>query len=103
MRVNMRKARSCINSLVDDDGARHSEENKITNIITQYFGNLFSSSLDLDMSNVPDYVPCRVTEDMNVRLCSPYTCEEVEMALKQMHPHKVPGPNGMNPFFYQKF
>lgn len=28
---------------------------------------------------------------------------EVELALKQMHPHKVPGPDDMNPYFFKKF
>jgi len=40
---------------------------------------------------------------MNEGLCAPYTRREVEVALKQMHPHKAPGPDGMNPFFYHKF
>jgi len=40
---------------------------------------------------------------MNDVLCAPYTKTEVEGALHQMHPHKAPGPDGMNALFYHKF
>jgi len=29
-----------------------------------------------------------------------YTHEEVDRALAQMHPHKAPSTDGMNPFFF---
>ena len=44
-----------------------------------------------------------VTEGMTQSLTCPYTEEEVKTALFQMHPSKSPGPNGMSPFFFQKF
>ena len=40
---------------------------------------------------------------MNASLFQPCTQEEVDRALAQMHPHKPPGPDGMNSFFFQKF
>jgi len=33
----------------------------------------------------------------------PYTKLEVKLALKQMHPHKAPCRDGLNPYFFQKF
>lgn len=40
---------------------------------------------------------------MGVDLSRDYTLEEIERALKQIHPTKVLGPDGMPPLFYQKF
>ena len=40
---------------------------------------------------------------MNESLTYPYTADEVRLALFQMHPSKSPGPDGMSPFFFQKY
>ncbi|KAL6176158.1 hypothetical protein ACLB2K_052793 [Fragaria x ananassa] len=45
----------------------------------------------------------KVTMDMNQELLAPYSDEEVRQALFQMHPSKAPGPDGMSPFFFQKY
>ena len=39
-----------------------------------------------------------VTDSMNTELTKPYSKEEVDVAIKQMAPSKVPGPDGMPPF-----
>ena len=44
-----------------------------------------------------------VTEEMAQSLVQPYTEEEVRTTLFQMHPSKALGPDGMSPFFFQKF
>ena len=44
-----------------------------------------------------------VTEEMAQSLVRPYTEEEVRTTLFQMHPSKALGPDGMSPFFFQKF
>ena len=55
------------------------------------------------MEDVIDSMDQMVTEGMAHSLTRPYTEEEVKTALFQMHLSKPPGPDGMSPFFFQKF
>ncbi|KAL6136612.1 hypothetical protein ACLB2K_061907 [Fragaria x ananassa] len=50
-----------------------------------------------------DSVQARVTPAQNHVLLAPYMDCEVKAALFQMHPSKAPGPDGMSPFFFQKY
>ena len=55
------------------------------------------------MEPVLDSVDRVVTPDMNSTLLQPYTPDEVKQALFQMHPSKSHRPDGMSPFFFQKY
>ncbi|XP_004296207.1 PREDICTED: uncharacterized protein LOC101297422 [Fragaria vesca subsp. vesca] len=50
-----------------------------------------------------DGVPRVITEEVNQSLMREVTAEEVWRALKQIHPSKAPGPDGLSPMFYQQF
>ena len=54
------------------------------------------------MERVIESVDHVVTEEMAQALVHPYT-KEVRTAFFQMLPSKSPGPDGMSPFFFQKF
>lgn len=45
----------------------------------------------------------RVTENMGMELTGVYSADELNTALKQMHPMKAPRPDEMSPLFYQCF
>ena len=75
----------------------------IANAVEQYFQALFTSAQPSNMETVLDLVERLVTPDMNQQLLQPYTPEEIKRALFQMHPSKSPGPDGMSPFFFQKY
>ncbi|KAL8114291.1 hypothetical protein AgCh_021226 [Apium graveolens] len=47
--------------------------------------------------------PRLVTEAHNEKLTEEVTFEEFTIAVNQMHPDKVSGPDGLNPAFYQSF
>ena len=50
-----------------------------------------------------DSVDKVVHPNMNRTLLQPYTPKEVRTALFSMHSSNSPGPDGMSPFFFQKF
>ena len=42
-------------------------------------------------------------DDMNADLTKAFTRDEVINALKQLHPTKAPGPDGMSAIFFHKY
>ncbi|KAL0355533.1 UNVERIFIED_CONTAM: putative mitochondrial protein [Sesamum radiatum] len=55
------------------------------------------------MEKVLSSMEKRITEAVNNELTRPFTPDEITSALLQMHPFKSPGPDGMSPFFFQKY
>lgn len=43
-----------------------------------------------------------LTDEQNSRLVEEVTFEEFSLAVKQMHPDKASGPDGLNPAFIQQ-
>ena len=69
----------------------------------EYFKNLFTSSQPVVNAELIGALQTKVTDRMNAKLLQEFQASEVEKALKQMHPMKAPGPDGMPPLFYQHF
>jgi hypothetical protein len=72
-------------------------------LIFDYFNQLFSSEVNQIDLEMLEKVPVRVTDNMNERLLSPFTAEEVKIVAFSIGDFKAPGPDGLHAVFYKKF
>ncbi|KAK9989376.1 hypothetical protein SO802_029615 [Lithocarpus litseifolius] len=102
-RASQRRRKNTIEGLHDSNGVWCTNTGEIATIAEAYYKELFTASADLNMEGVLASMERVVTEEMARNLTQSYTEEEIRVALFQMHPSKSPGPDGMPPFFFQKF
>ena len=101
--ASQRRRKNTIEGLHDLNGVWCTNSGEITAITEAYYKGLFTASTELNMEDVLTSMDNVVTEEMARSLTCSYTEEEVRAALFQMHPSKSQGPDGMSPFFFQKF
>ena len=97
-RASQRRRKNNIGGLYDREREWHTNEDKIASIAEDYYKQLLTSPISLDMDAVIESVDRVVTDSMAQSLTRPYTEEEVKTAFFQMHPSKSPGPYGMSLF-----
>ena len=76
---------------------------EIAGIAKEYYERLLTALNNLNMDDVLASENRVVIGEMASNLVRPYTKEEVRTTLFQMHPSKAPSPDGMSPFFFQRF
>ena len=67
----------------DTNGDLCSDEEGISNILVDYYQQLFASSNPSMIEEVVAHIPCFVTDELNAELLVDFTKEEVVVALKQ--------------------
>ena len=103
-KASQRRSRNTIKGVMDDGGVWKADEEEAKGIFLEYFQALFTTNGENDeMQQVLATVKPKVTTQMNADMGAPYTREEVIETLKQMHPTKAPGPDGMPALFYKTF
>ncbi|XP_019171492.1 PREDICTED: uncharacterized protein LOC109167042 [Ipomoea nil] len=79
------------------------EGDAMRNVIYNYYKTIFTSGPPSDSGDFFGNIASRVTQVQNELLLRPFDASEVKSALFSMFPNKAPGPDGMNPGFYQHF
>ena len=98
-----RRRRNRIEGLCDKEGVWRENKEEVDGIILDYFKEIYSTSFPVEFGSSLRVIDRRVSDDMNDSLLKEFRVEEVRRALKQMHPTKSPGPDGMSPIFFQKY
>ncbi|CAM8924024.1 unnamed protein product [Rhodiola kirilowii] len=101
-RASQRRKKNWIEKLQDGQGVVHEDQNKIMEIISSYFSNLFQSTLtgntsDLD-AQLRSVAPV-VNDDMNAWLLKEISDEEIRAAVFALGPLKSPGIDGFLAIF----
>lgn len=94
-----RLKRNHLSMLHDKDGNPQTSLEGIQKVVTSFYSELFSSSRAPISMEQLDFVGSRVDDTMVAELTRPYARDEIGQALKEMHPCKSPGPDGMPALF----
>ena len=89
--------------MCDKEGTWRENKEEVEGIILDYFKEIYSTSFPEEFGSSLEVIDRRVSDDMNDALLKEFQVEEVRRALKQMHPTKSPGPDGMSPIFFQNY
>ena len=95
--------KNTILGLWNDDGVWCENKDSIIATAVSYFEKIFSISSPSRINEVTCALSRCVTDDMNAELTKTFIRDEVIIALKQLHPTKAPGPNGMSAIFLHKY
>ena len=101
--ASQRRRKNRIVGLKNAEGMWQEDRGRIENIILEYFAAIFRSDCPTNFEASLSAINTQVTPEMNDELLTEFRADEVESALKQMHPTKAPSPDGMSPIFYQKY
>ncbi|OMO59710.1 reverse transcriptase [Corchorus capsularis] len=101
--ASKRRKKNSIEQLEGENGRLSDDPVEIQDIASAYFKKLFISSGSKHYDEILEAVNPSITTEMNEHLLADFTAEEIFTALKQIHPTKAPGPDGMPVFFFKKF
>ena len=102
-KASQQRQRNHIQRIKNSEDCWVEDAEDIADVAIEYFDNLFVAGTYDQIDECLKTVTCKVTLDMQQILTSDFIADEMKVVLFQMGPTKAPGPDGMNPLFYQKF
>ncbi|XP_048493650.1 uncharacterized protein LOC125494124 [Beta vulgaris subsp. vulgaris] len=101
--AKIKKSKGKIHALQDLDGNWVFDDLHLKNMARKAFMNIFSTkhSFSKRMHSFESHI--HILHEDGLDLTKMFSKEEVEVIVKSMAPLKSPGPDGIQPIFYQKF
>ena len=96
-----RRARNRLTTIEDPDGNPAFEDKQITEVIANYYKQIFNSSYPSATEVVNKALTPCITTSTNGKLTSIPSPSEVKSGLFGIHPDKAPGPDGFSASFFQ--
>ena len=87
----------------DEEGVWKTTKEDVGEVMVNYYKSLFTFIEGSVSASMLECVPTMIDEEMNAALCKEFEAWEVNSALQQMTPFKMPRLDGMPPLFYQHF
>lgn len=95
-----RKKTNHISFLETEEGDRVDSLEDICKVVKEYSTQVFVDPGE-GVPNVASSSPRIVAREHNLKLTKEVSFDKFTVAVKQMHPDKASGPDGLNPTFYQ--
>eukprot|EP00253_Pinus_taeda_P004596 PITA_04596 len=97
-----RKTRNNVSAITDGEGSHHSNQESIKRAASLHFKSLLTENQEeADYSELLQYLPKGITQEMNESLNREIEEEEIRKAIWTLQPDKSPGPDGFPINFYR--
>jgi hypothetical protein len=100
-RASRRKKKNRICKLKRSNGTWTSDTNEMEEITRDCFQGLYTRDDNVDHRIISDLMQQCVDDEMNHKLCAPFSEKDISDALFQIGPLKAPGPDGFPARFLQ--
>jgi hypothetical protein len=101
-KASWRQKKNRISKLKRSDGSWATDPVEMGQMASSFFQNLYAKEDNLEPDIVLGLMNACVTDEMNAKLCAPFTEKEISDALFQIGPLKAPGPDGFPARFLQR-
>ncbi|KAM6574521.1 hypothetical protein CsatA_022848 [Cannabis sativa] len=104
-KANSRKKKNSITGLLDQNAQWVYGNRMVGRVACNYLQQLFTAqpaSAD-ELKEFQSMVPNKISRETNEYLIAPFTKDDVVQAMRDIHPHKAPGNDGMPGLFHRKF